>query len=78
MPKTAEMRSQHVTTEAKLPMLARCFNPVLIGAAGRQAKNEPALFFRQPPLVGDGQEGPQAGRTQFPAICRRKSFQNDR
>ena len=59
-------------------MLARCFNPVLIGGAGRQAKNEPALFFRQPPLVGDGQEGPQAGPTQVPAIRGRKSFQIDR
>jgi hypothetical protein len=40
---------QYVEIEDKLSMLARCFDPVLIGGAGRQAKNEPPLFFRQPP-----------------------------
>lgn len=59
---------QHIKIKDEFPVLARRLDPVLICGARWQTKNELALLFGQPPEVGDGQEGSQAGRTQPTAI----------
>jgi hypothetical protein len=63
---------ERIDVERYVVLFARRSGPVLVGRAGRIAKDELALLFAEPPQIGDGEEGakarPAGSTTVFRAV----------